>query len=113
MCSRNAIVVTLVFALGCASAPVAADPQPVTTAAPPVVVDAGTPEVCAPRETGPYAMPFDEHAKKRSVYFVAPSEASCAKPTHRLIANLHGLCNPPGYACGYWTGAASARGFLV
>ncbi len=23
------------------------------------------------------------------------------------------MCNPPGYACGYWTGAAKAEGFLV
>jgi hypothetical protein len=112
VCSRNAIVVTFVFALGCASAPVASDPPAPVTVAP--VVDAAAPEapVCASRETGPYAMPFAEHGK-RSVYFVAPSEAACARPTHRLIANLHGLCNPPGYACGYWTGAASARGFLV
>ncbi|MBS2019490.1 MAG: hypothetical protein JST00_41895 [Deltaproteobacteria bacterium] len=32
---------------------------------------------------------------------------------HRLIANLHGVCNPPGYACGYWVSSAAARGFLV
>jgi hypothetical protein len=31
----------------------------------------------------------------------------------RLVANLHGVCNPPGYACGYWVHAASDRGFLV
>ncbi len=43
------------------------------------------------------------------MYYVAPPLAG----KHRLIANLHGLCNPPGYACGYWTHAASERGFLV
>jgi len=34
-------------------------------------------------------------------------------PGQRLIANLHGVCNPPGYACGYWVTSGSARGFLV
>jgi predicted esterase len=42
------------------------------------------------------------------VYFTIP-----AGDRKRLIANLHGMCNPPGYACGYWTGAAKAQGFLV
>lgn len=119
MCSPNVLGVTFVLAVAtaCASAPVASDPAPL--AATVAAVDAGTDApreaeaaACVPRETGPYAMPFAERSK-RSVYFVAPREASCAVPTHRLIANLHGLCNPPGYACGYWTGAASARGFLV
>lgn len=76
------------------------------------IVDDGASEACAPREPGPFALPFAEN-KKRSVFFVAPREAKCAAPRHRLIANLHGMCNPPGYACGYWTGAASMRGFLV
>lgn len=35
------------------------------------------------------------------------------RPAQRLIANLHGVCNPPGYACGYWVSSGSARGFLV
>lgn len=26
---------------------------------------------------------------------------------------LHGVCNPPGYACGHWWPAAVERGFLV
>jgi pimeloyl-ACP methyl ester carboxylesterase len=30
-----------------------------------------------------------------------------------LIAGLHGVCNPPEYACGYWTAAAAERGLLV
>jgi hypothetical protein len=29
------------------------------------------------------------------------------------MAMLHGMCNPPGYACGYWTTSAAERGFLV
>ncbi|MDB5220147.1 MAG: hypothetical protein JWO86_8074, partial [Myxococcaceae bacterium] len=45
----------------------------------------------------------------RKVYYVVPR-----KPGNgRLIANLHGVCNPPGYACGYWVEAASKVGFLV
>lgn len=43
------------------------------------------------------------------MYFAIPDQPG----RHRLIANLHGLCNPPGYACGYWTRAASQEGFLV
>ena len=55
--------------------------------------------------TGPFELPF---APKRNVYFTVPASGK-----KRLIANLHGVCNPPGYACGYWTGAAKSEGFLV
>jgi pimeloyl-ACP methyl ester carboxylesterase len=48
--------------------------------------------------------------KNRTVYFVAAR--STARPA-RLLANLHGVCNPPGYACGYWVEAAANVGFLV
>jgi hypothetical protein len=65
------------------------------------VVDAG------PRDPGPFEIPFLD---KRTAYTVAPT--SRAKP-QRLMVNLHGMCNPPGYACGYWVHAASERGFLV
>ena len=61
----------------------------------------------APREIGPYELPF---LPNRSVYLVVPAPGAGPK---RLVANLHGLCNPPGYACGYWTRAASEVGFLV
>ncbi len=68
---------------------------------------------CGPRATGPYEAPF-EPGSKRKVYFVAREASSCEPPSPtRLLANLHGVCNPPGYACGYWTGAASERGLLV
>lgn len=60
----------------------------------------------APRAIGPYELPFEA---KRNVFFVVPP----ARGAHRLMANLHGMCNPPGYACGYWVNAASSRGFLV
>ncbi len=87
-------------------APPAADvraPAPVASHAPP------PPEVKPPppRAVGPFEAPFATH---RNVYFAIPPEAG---GKHRLIANLHGLCNPPGYACGYWVPAATERGFLV
>jgi predicted esterase len=59
------------------------------------------------RDIGPYELPFLPH---RSVYLAVPASTSSPQ---RLVANLHGLCNPPGYACGYWTRAASEVGFLV
>jgi hypothetical protein len=69
--------------------------------------DGGSDAAASARPIGPYEIPFLD---KRTVYFVVPS--SRAKP-QRLLANLHGMCNPPGYACGYWVQAASERGFLV
>jgi len=63
--------------------------------------------VSAPRPWGPFEVPFEG---KRNVYFVVPPVKGASK---RLIANLHGVCNPPGYACGYWIGAAADVGFLV
>jgi predicted esterase len=72
-----------------------------TVDAPLASVDAGHVDI------GPFERPF---AKGRNVYFVAAK--SRARPA-RLLANLHGVCNPPGYACGFWTNAASDRGFLV
>ncbi len=66
------------------------------------------PEVDAgPRDIGPFSLPF---LPNRSIYLGAPSSRAAPQ---RLVANLHGLCNPPGYACGYWTKAASEVGFLV
>ena len=66
-------------------------------------IDAGPTE----REIGPYQLPF---LPKRNVYFVV---SKSTKTPARLVANLHGVCNPPGYACGYWTESASNVGFLV
>jgi poly(3-hydroxybutyrate) depolymerase len=59
------------------------------------------------REAGVFEYPF---RPKRDVYVVVPPARGAPQ---RLLANLHGVCNPPGYACGYWASAASARGFLV
>lgn len=117
MCTRTLAAVTFVFSFSCASTPVesaavavsASVTVPVSDAAPDVASDAA---VCTARETGPFTTPLADGAH-RNVYFVAPHETTCEHEPHRLIANLHGLCNPPGYACGYWTGAASERGFLV
>jgi hypothetical protein len=64
-------------------------------------VDAGA------RDIGPYSLPY---LSNRSVFVSAPSSRAAPQ---RLLANLHGLCNPPGYACGHWTRAASEVGFLV
>ncbi len=111
----------MVFSVACASAPVA-DSVPASVSASAsvsvTVPDSGSDSasdsapVCTPREVGPFTAPFAP-GSKRSVYFAPPHATSCDAKPRRLIANLHGLCNPPGYACGYWTGAASDRGFLV
>jgi len=70
----------------------------------PVVASAS---VDPPREIGPYEVPF---LGKRNVYFVVPKTK---RKDHRLLTNLHGVCNPPGYACGYWATTAATFGFLV
>lgn len=62
----------------------------------------------APRaEIGPYEIPF---LGQRTVFFVLPRST---EGPQRLIANLHGVCNPPGYACGYWVESAADKGLLV
>lgn len=106
----------LALALGAASAltacksPVSAradaevEPRPVALApdaAPP------PPPAATVRPFGPFEIPFDG---ARPVYYVISSDP---RGRHRLLANLHGVCNPPGYACGYWVQAASSVGFLV
>ena len=59
------------------------------------------------RAVGPYEIPF---MGKRKVYLAVPPDA---RGQHRLLANLHGMCNPPGYACGYWVNAGTAQGFMI
>ena len=86
-------------------------PVPAADAARERTVDAGTDAAADAQaadaeqdvDAGPFEVPF---APGRTVYYVASAH-------HRLLANLHGVCNPPGYACGYWTRAASEEGFLV
>jgi predicted esterase len=56
---------------------------------------------------GPFEAPF---LPRRNVYYVAPKSA---RAPQRLLANLHGTCNPPGYACGLWVHTASTFGWLV
>lgn len=57
-------------------------------------------------QTGPFETPF---LGKRNVYWVAPR----TEGPHRLMAMLHGVCNPPGYTCGLWSETAKDLGFLV
>lgn len=68
--------------------------------------DANADASAAPREIGPFEVPFEG---TRKVFYVIARTTGRA----RLIANLHGVCNPPGYACGYWVDAASNVGTLV
>lgn len=82
-------------------APQAAAPQSA-----PVAPSASAPPAIR-QEIGPYEIPF---IRGRNVFYSLPRQA--AGPG-RLIANLHGVCNPPGYACGYWVEAASEVGLLV
>jgi hypothetical protein len=73
------------------------DAAPVRVLDAAVVDDAGPAPVEAgptTREIGPYEVPFDG---KRNVYYVV---SKTTKAPARLLANLHGVCNPPGYACG-------------
>jgi hypothetical protein len=115
-------LVVLLALLGCkttASAPAPAAPASSSAAhveAPSAVaaaapVDAAPPPPPPepPRAVGPYQLPFGD-GDKRSVYFAVPPRHASGQ---RLIANLHGMCNPPGYACGYWVHAGSEHGFLV
>lgn len=67
------------------------------------LVDAAPP----PRPIGPFELPFKG---KRKVYLAVPPDA---QGQHRILANLHGMCNPPGYACGYWVNAGTAQGFMI
>jgi len=106
------------FVLGCTACQ-AASAAPSPDPAPPLAIDASVDDAArdelppsahadaGPRDIGPYTLPF---LPNRSIFLSVPS--SRATP-ERLLANLHGLCNPPGYACGYWTRAASEVGFLV
>ncbi len=74
-------------------------------------VVASAPPPPAVRETGPFEIDFQSGAaKQRKVYFVAARRAD--KP-QRLVAMLHGVCNPPAYACGLWAETAKELGFLV
>jgi predicted esterase len=63
-----------------------------------------------PRDIGPFTLSFLPH---RNVFLTTPSFRTTPATPTRLLANLHGLCNPPEYACGYWMKAASEVAFLV
>jgi predicted esterase len=74
-----------------------------TDAAPDVTIDAAP----LTRDPGPFDLPFDG---TRNVYVVAPTSP---QDPQRLIAFLHGVCNPPEYACGLWMQTSTQLGFLV
>jgi predicted esterase len=108
---RRAALALLVFASACRrTAPSPSPPQAAIAhdAALAALDAAAEAEVApAPRaSTGPYEVPF---LGKRTVYYVAPN----APGKQRLMAMLHGMCNPPGYACGLWSDTAKDLGFLV
>jgi hypothetical protein len=103
------------FLFACPTRSREAPPQSVTSAKPvessPTsavsAVASIAPPVGSVREaTGPFESPF---TMGRNVYWVAPH----AKGPQRLMAMLHGVCNPPGYACGLWAEDAKDLGFLV
>ncbi|HSO33626.1 MAG TPA: hypothetical protein VLT33_13930 [Labilithrix sp.] len=106
----NVLALSLLTLLACKSpaaarldADAGARPAPSAPPAPPAP-PAPLPSV---RPIGPFEIPFEG---TRSVFYVVSREVG---GKHRLMANLHGVCNPPGYACGYWVEAASKVGFLV
>lgn len=82
---------------------------PVAEPPPPMPVAPFAAELAArtSEETGPFEIPF---FGKRTVYYFLPVDRN--RP-HRLVANLHGMCNPPGYACWWWHEAASKHGTMV
>ncbi len=112
MTGRVTAVVATIVALGCRDSHVAPKPtvsKPTASVAP--VVDVGVDATAetgpgARVETGPFEIPL---LGKRTVYYVAPR----APGKQRLMAMLHGMCNPPGYACGLWAETAKDLGFLV
>ncbi|MBI2389999.1 MAG: hypothetical protein HYV09_10450 [Deltaproteobacteria bacterium] len=57
-------------------------------------------------QTGPFSAPF---LGTREVWWIAPHRAG----RQRLMAMLHGVCNPPAYTCGLWAETAKELGFLV
>jgi hypothetical protein len=94
-----------------ASAPsrAAIDASPAPAAIDDVAPEVATLEVDPVRpadQTGPFEIPLVD---RRMVYFTAPNIRGPA----RLLAMLHGLCNPPGYTCGSWQNESKDIGFLV
>lgn len=58
----------------------------------------------------PYPSGIGGRTTPRMAYVVRAKQSQRAP---RLLANLHGVCNPPEYACGYWSRAAATWGTLV
>ena len=106
----QAVAVAVAVAVGACKAPESAkaDASAGADASASASADASATADAAPveRAVGPFEAVL---AGTRKVYYVVPRRTGKG----RLIANLHGVCNPPGYACGYWVNAASSVGFLV
>lgn len=86
-----------------------AAPPPGASAAASASASAPAPIASAepPRGIGPYEAPY---IGKRKVYFAVPPNKT---PGARLIGSLHGVCNPPGYTCGYWLAEGTSYGIMV
>lgn len=69
--------------------------------------DAGAAAPPEPRGIGPYEAPL---VGKRKVYYAIPKSK---REKTRLIGSLHGVCNPPGYTCGYWLDEGTSYGIMV
>lgn len=69
--------------------------------------DAGGDASLEPRGIGPYEAPL---VGKRKVYYAIPKTR---REKTRLIGSLHGVCNPPGYTCGYWLDEGTSYGIMV
>ncbi len=115
---RSLALFVVTFVACTRAAPTAPNPAPIDASAAAIapVADASDaePEAAALEDAGPairafgpYEIPF---VGKRKVYYAVSKSAS---GTHRLLVNLHGMCNPPGYACGYWLESGSDAGFLI
>lgn len=103
--SEGAIASAPASSLGATNASAAS--SALTAAATDAGIDALVADASIEREAGPYGFDF---APGRRVFVVAARDAS--KP-QRLIGMLHGVCNPPEYACGLWQESATDLGFLV
>lgn len=107
---RRALIGAALAIAACRSSPRSDGPPPSApdaAPAPPASPPPPVPAAPTTRAIGPYELSF---AGRRKVYYAAPR--SLEVPA-RVVANLHGVCNPPGYACGHWLESASRVGFLV
>jgi poly(3-hydroxybutyrate) depolymerase len=92
------------------SSPASSSANSAKHAAPPLVPDVPhytTLEGATTRPLGPHTVRFDG---EREAFVSAPTKT---KRRRRVIASLHGLCQPIVASCSPWAHGASERGFLV